>query len=151
MYTSINFKTKKELVQALKDGKQVSVYQPNDMFGTPTANRSVALEGPHVSATASLVCNSDHQRRVVHCARHGEVEKFDHESKHILYNRTQRSRCVASSTGSAPAGYVYNAEVAVRHLRKHFVVGKNLPTREAAELVAQQVIQPMLDEVKATI
>ena len=39
----------------------------------------------------------------------------------------------------------------MRHLRKHFVVGKNLPTREAAELVAQQVIQPMLDEVKATI
>ena len=47
MYTSINFKTKKELVQALKDGKRVSVYQPNDMFGTPTANLSVALEGPH--------------------------------------------------------------------------------------------------------
>ncbi len=52
---------------------------------------------------------------------------------------------------SAPGGYVYNAEVAVRHLRKHFVVAKNLSSRELAETCAQQVIQPMLDEVKATI
>ncbi len=47
MYTSINFKTKKALKDALAAGEQVQVFQPNDMFGTPTANLSVALEGPH--------------------------------------------------------------------------------------------------------
>ncbi len=52
---------------------------------------------------------------------------------------------------SAPGVYVYNAEVAVPHLRKHFVVAKNRSSRELAETCALQVIQPMLDEVEATI
>lgn len=47
MYTDQNFKTKKALKEAVAAGKRVSVYQPNDMFGTPTASREVTLEGPH--------------------------------------------------------------------------------------------------------
>lgn len=47
MYTSRNFKSKKALKEAVANGERVSVFQPNDMFNTPTANRSVALEGPH--------------------------------------------------------------------------------------------------------
>jgi hypothetical protein len=49
MYTSTNFKTKKELKAAVAEGRKISVFQPNDMFGgsnTPT-NGSVTLEGPH--------------------------------------------------------------------------------------------------------
>ncbi len=47
MYTSRNFPTKKALRAAVDAGERVSVYQPNDMFGTPTASRQVTLEGPH--------------------------------------------------------------------------------------------------------
>lgn len=45
-YTDINFKTKKELKQAVLDGKQITVYQPGGMFPCPTNGR-VYLEGPH--------------------------------------------------------------------------------------------------------
>jgi hypothetical protein len=44
-YTEINFKTKKELKEAVKAGKQVNVYQPG--LGTIPANGVVYLEGPH--------------------------------------------------------------------------------------------------------
>ena len=48
MYTHINFRTKKELKEAVATGKQVTVYQPNDMFGSTDAdNGTVCLEGPH--------------------------------------------------------------------------------------------------------
>lgn len=51
MYTSRNFKTKKELKQALEKGENITVYQPNDMFGNPAAKPDysgrVTLEGPH--------------------------------------------------------------------------------------------------------
>jgi len=51
MYTKINFKTKKELKDAVASGKQVGVYQPNDMLGnpeeSPTYCGSASVEGPH--------------------------------------------------------------------------------------------------------
>mgnify|MGYP001586852900 CR=1 FL=1 len=48
MYVSPNFKTKKELKLAIQSGKSVYVYQPNDMFNTPTKNlKGVCVEGPH--------------------------------------------------------------------------------------------------------
>ena len=54
MYTDRNFKSKKELKDAIAAGKQIGVYQPNDMFGTgdrvQTGEHSVTLEGPHYPA-----------------------------------------------------------------------------------------------------
>ena len=51
MYTDINFKTKKALKDALIAGKQVGVYQLNDMFGAGSkvqvGTHTVYLEGPH--------------------------------------------------------------------------------------------------------
>jgi hypothetical protein len=51
MYTDTNFKTKKALRDAVAAGRQVRVYQPNDVFGAgdrvQTGEHSVALEGPH--------------------------------------------------------------------------------------------------------
>jgi hypothetical protein len=49
MYCSPNYKSKKELKEAVAAGKTVTVFQPNgDMFGvTPPTNGKVALEGPH--------------------------------------------------------------------------------------------------------
>jgi hypothetical protein len=51
MYTSVNFKTKKAVKEAIAQGRQLTVYQPNDMFGNPAAkpdySGKVTLEGPH--------------------------------------------------------------------------------------------------------
>lgn len=51
MYTTINFKSKKALKEAVAAGRQVRVYQPNDMFNNPKADPNysgtVTLEGPH--------------------------------------------------------------------------------------------------------
>lgn len=47
MYTTINFKTKKALKEAVASGQNVTVYQPNDMFGANTQEGRVTLEGPH--------------------------------------------------------------------------------------------------------
>ena len=46
MYTVLNFKTKKLLKQAVKDGMEVQVYQPGGMFAGKT-DGVVTLEGPH--------------------------------------------------------------------------------------------------------
>lgn len=46
MYTSINFKTKKELVTAFKAGQQIKCYQPGGLFESQR-DGSVCLEGPH--------------------------------------------------------------------------------------------------------
>jgi hypothetical protein len=45
MYTSINFKTKKQLKEALANGRKVGVYSPGP-FPCPD-NGKVTLEGPH--------------------------------------------------------------------------------------------------------
>ena len=48
MYVSPNFKTKKELKKAVANGKNVYVYQHNDMFNAPTKNlKNQCVEGPH--------------------------------------------------------------------------------------------------------
>ena len=48
MYCFTNFKTKKALKEAVAAGQDVRVFQPNNMFNTPTPeNGTVGLEGPH--------------------------------------------------------------------------------------------------------
>jgi len=51
MYSSINFKSKKDLKQEIAEGRKITVFQPNDMFGNPKASSgytgSATLEGPH--------------------------------------------------------------------------------------------------------
>jgi hypothetical protein len=44
-YTSINFKTKKELKEALKKGKQIGIFSPGPF--PVTQNGRVGIEGPH--------------------------------------------------------------------------------------------------------
>lgn len=44
-YVSPNYKTKKDLIQAIKDGKSVMVYAPG--LGEIPNNGPVTLEGPH--------------------------------------------------------------------------------------------------------
>jgi hypothetical protein len=44
-YTSKNFKTKKELKEAVKKGERISVYDPG--FTITPQNGVVYLEGPH--------------------------------------------------------------------------------------------------------
>jgi hypothetical protein len=46
MYTSINFKTKKAMVEAFKSGQKLYVYQPGGMFAGRT-DGVVCIEGPH--------------------------------------------------------------------------------------------------------
>lgn len=48
MYTTINFKTKKALVIALKEGQRITCFSPG-LFPCPT-NGSISLEGPHYPA-----------------------------------------------------------------------------------------------------
>lgn len=48
MYTTIDFKTKKKLREALKRGETVSVFQPGPFPGK--SEGTVALEGPHYPA-----------------------------------------------------------------------------------------------------
>lgn len=51
MYTTINFKSKKALKEAVAAGQRVAVYQPNDMCGKADevqhGEHKVTLEGPH--------------------------------------------------------------------------------------------------------
>lgn len=45
-YAVINFKTKKELKEAFKEGRELTVYQP-EPFGPEVKDGSVCIEGPH--------------------------------------------------------------------------------------------------------
>lgn len=45
MYTVINFKTKKELKEAVAQGTQVRLYAPG--LGSPKENGRECVEGPH--------------------------------------------------------------------------------------------------------
>lgn len=53
MYSTINFKTKKQLKEAVAAGRQISVFQPGP-FGNSTnpaeINGQVSVEGPHYPA-----------------------------------------------------------------------------------------------------
>ena len=48
MYVDPNFKTKKDLKASVKEGRFVTVFQPNQMFEMPEVrNKWVSVEGPH--------------------------------------------------------------------------------------------------------
>lgn len=49
MYTHINFKSKKQLKEAIASGRKITIYQPNgDLTGNYAPdNGIVTLEGPH--------------------------------------------------------------------------------------------------------
>jgi len=47
MYTTINFKTKKALKEAVAQGDVVSVFQPGPFGGVEMQDGTVYLEGPH--------------------------------------------------------------------------------------------------------
>ena len=54
MYVSPNFKTKKALKEAVKEGRKVTIWQPNNIFNTPIPqNGTVSVEGPHYPAPHS--------------------------------------------------------------------------------------------------
>lgn len=47
-YTEINFKTKKDLKTAIKEGKRLRVYQPNNIYNIEfKPGETVYLKGPH--------------------------------------------------------------------------------------------------------
>jgi len=46
-YTSINFKTKKALKEAIASGKHVRAFQPGGIFPDPTYPGTCVIEGPH--------------------------------------------------------------------------------------------------------
>lgn len=47
MYTTTNFRTKKQLKEAIASGAPVTVYQPGPFGGNEPRDGRVALEGPH--------------------------------------------------------------------------------------------------------
>ena len=46
MYTSINFKTKKALKEAIKAGERITIYQPGPYGGDEPTESDAASEGP---------------------------------------------------------------------------------------------------------
>jgi len=46
MYATTNFKTKKQLKEAVAAGKQIGVYNPSGMFPVPD-NGTSFVDGPH--------------------------------------------------------------------------------------------------------
>jgi hypothetical protein len=47
MYSSVNYKTKKALREAVAAGEAVGVYQPGPFGGNEPTDGTVSLEGPH--------------------------------------------------------------------------------------------------------
>ena len=45
-YTSVNFKTKKALKEAIAEGKKIRVYQPGGLFPDPSYPGTCCVEGP---------------------------------------------------------------------------------------------------------
>jgi hypothetical protein len=50
MYSSVNYKTKKALREAVAAGEAVTVFQPGPFGGNEPTNGTVPLEGPHYPA-----------------------------------------------------------------------------------------------------
>ena len=46
MYSTINFKTKKALKEAILAGKPIGIFQPGPFGGNEPSDGTVALEGP---------------------------------------------------------------------------------------------------------
>jgi hypothetical protein len=53
MYTEYNFKTKKELKEAVDAGGMVRYYQPGPFGGNEPLDGTIFLEGPHYPAAHS--------------------------------------------------------------------------------------------------
>lgn len=47
MYVSPNFKTKKQLKEAVAKGQSVTIFQPGPFGGNEPKDGKVAVEGPH--------------------------------------------------------------------------------------------------------
>lgn len=47
MYTSTNFKTKKQLKDAVKAGRVVTYFQPGSYGGNEPRDGTIGIEGPH--------------------------------------------------------------------------------------------------------
>jgi len=47
MYTTQNFKTKKQLKEAVTNGEKVTYYQPGPFGGNEPRDGSFCVEGPH--------------------------------------------------------------------------------------------------------
>jgi hypothetical protein len=57
-YTVKNFKSKKQLKEAVKAGEEVEVFQPGP-FGPEVRDGVVALEGPHYPAPHSWYASAE--------------------------------------------------------------------------------------------
>jgi hypothetical protein len=53
MYTTVNFKTKKSLREAVQRGERVGYYQPGPFGGNEPSDGTIYLEGPHYPAAHS--------------------------------------------------------------------------------------------------
>ena len=49
MYTDTNFRTKKALLEAVKSGREVTVFQPGGIWPSQT-DGACTIEGPHAPA-----------------------------------------------------------------------------------------------------
>jgi hypothetical protein len=47
MYTHINFKTKKDLKAAVKNGHKITFFQPGPFGGNELKDGTICVEGPH--------------------------------------------------------------------------------------------------------
>lgn len=47
MYTHINFKSKKQLKEAIKRGEKLTYFQPGPFGGNEPTNGKIFVEGPH--------------------------------------------------------------------------------------------------------
>lgn len=47
MYTTVNFKTKKELKEAVASGAKLTYYQPGPFSSNVPTDGVISLEGPH--------------------------------------------------------------------------------------------------------
>ena len=50
MYTDINFKSKKQLKDAIAAGKKITFFQPGPFGGSEKSDGTIYLEGPHYPA-----------------------------------------------------------------------------------------------------
>lgn len=55
MYCDIDFKSKKELIEAFKNGTELSVYQPGGLF-EGKKDGVVSIEGPHYPKPHKWYC-----------------------------------------------------------------------------------------------
>ena len=64
MYTTTNYKTKKALKEAVKNGEKVFVFQTGGMFPGKTDGQ-ITLEGPHYPAAHSWYASAEIANSVI--------------------------------------------------------------------------------------